>query len=284
MPQREFQKDQGYLTFALGEKYLRLAYVQAMSIKFTQKINNCAVIVDKVSADNNPQFLKVFDKVIVVDYTPQDWDMTQYYRAFALTPWRETVLIEADILLTHSIDHWWNAMRLRDVCLTTEVKDFRENIITSRKHRKLFDVNNLPDVYAGFMYFRYSELASEFFFVIRLIINEWNWFAKEFLIKNEDMRVRIDEVFAIAARIYGMQNVTLPISIPTFVHGKEGLWGFSEQQLWYEQLFTEWDEHVPLIGHYKQRLPLHYHHKDWITDDVIREYERNYQKFVTSSS
>ncbi len=284
MSQREFQAEQGYLTFALGEKYLRLAYAQAMSIKLTQKINNCAVIVDKISADNNPQFLKVFDKTIIIDYNPISWDMTQHHRAFGLTPWRETVLLEADMLLPHSIDHWWDTMRLRDVCLTTTVKDFRENIITSRKHRKLFDINLLPNVYAGFVYFKYGQFSQEFFFIVKNIINEWDWFSKEFLIKNEDKRVRIDEVFSIAARIYGIQNVSLPIPIPTFIHGKEGLWGLTEQQPWYDQLFTEWDKHVPLIGHYRQRLPLHYHHKDWITDDVIREYERNYKEFFTSIS
>jgi hypothetical protein len=76
----------------------------------------------------------------------------------------------------------------------------------------------------------------------------------------------------------GKQYVTLPIPIPTFVHGKGGAWGLSEQTPWYEQLYVEWDNSVPIIGHYHQRLPLHYHHKEWITNDIIERYERNYNE------
>lgn len=283
MSKREFIDQQGFLTFALGETYLRLAYVQALSIKLTQKIKNCAIIVDVHTAKNNPQYLKVFDRVIEINHTPLSWDMTQHYRAFALTPWKETILLEADMLLTNSIDHWWNTLRLRDICLTSSVRNFREEVITSRKYRRLFDENVLPDVYAGLLYFRYSEFASEFFTLVKFIMMEWDWISKDHLIKNEDLRVRIDEVFSLAARIVGIHNVTLPLTVPTFIHAKEGLWDLVTQQPWYEQLFCEWDNTTPLIGHYPQRLPLHYHHKEWITDDIIRQYERNYEKFLTGN-
>lgn len=283
MSQREFIDQQGYLTFALGKQYFKCAYAQALSIKLSQKILNCAVIVDEETAVENAEYLYIFDKVIQIKYKPSNWDMSQYWRAFSLTPWKETILLESDIVLTESIDHWWDIMRLRDVCLTTQVRNFREEIITSRKHRQLFDVNHLPDIYAGFMYFKYSEFTMEFFALIRFIMDEWDWVAKEHFIKNTDLRIRIDEVFSLATRIMGIQHVTLPNTIPTFVHSKEGLWNLSEQQLWYEQLFCEWDNNVPVIGHYKQRLPLHYHHKEWLTDDIIRQYERNYKKLFASN-
>lgn len=283
MSQREFLGDQGYITFALGKKYLKLAYLQALSIKISQKINNYAVVVDKETAKDIDQYKHVFDYVREIDYIPTEWDMTQHGRAFGLTPWRETVLLDADIIFNSSVDHWWDIMRLKDVCLTTNVKDFREDTITSRNHRKLFDENLLPNVYAGFVYFRYSKLAADFFLVIKLLIENWDWIANEHLIKNEDKRVRLDELFALATRIYGIHNVTLPVPIPTFVHGKGDLWGLSSQQPWHEQLFTEWNNTKLLVGHYRQRLPFHYFHKEWITEDVIGQFERNYQELIASS-
>lgn len=281
MSQREFKGEQGYITFALGKDYAKLAYAQALSIKSTQKINNYAVVTDKETATEFEKFSKIFDHVITIDYTPVDWDMSQHWRIFYLTPWRETVMLDADMIFTKSVDHWWDALRLKEICLTKNVKDFRETTITSRNHRKLFDENLLPDVYAGFVYFRYTHIAMEFFLLIKEITEKWDWIANDHLIKNEDKRVRLDELFSIATRIFGIQNVTLPISIPTFIHGKGGLWGLSEQQPWYEQLFTELNEENLLIGHYPQRLPFHYHHKEWITEDVIKQLERNYKKFLT---
>lgn len=282
MSQRNFLNEQGYLTFALGEKYVKLAYLQALSIKTSQKINNYAVIVDK-SNESLAQQYKVFDKVIVLDYVPNEWDMTQHYRAFALTPWRETILLEADIIFSTSLDHWWSALRLRDVCLTSQVFNFREDRITSRVHRKLFDINHLPDVYAGVMYFRYSQFSANFFGLLKQITSEWEWFAKEHLIRNENKQFRIDEAVAIAARIIGEELVTLPIPIPAFVHGKSELWDLPWSQPWYELLYAEYDDKL-IVGHHYQRLPFHYHHKEWITDDIIRAYERNYSKLSQSNS
>lgn len=283
MSKRNFKADQGFLTFAIGKEYVKLAHIQALSIKLTQKINNVAIVVDNESVEELDKYSHVFDHVIKIDHSPSEWDMTQYWRAFQLTPWRETILVEADMIFPTSIDHWWSALQQREVCLTNQVKDFRENTITTRKYRKLFDVNLLPDVYAGLIYFRYTQFSMEFFAVIKSIMENWKWVSKEHLIKNENPTVRIDEVFSLATRIVGIQNVTLPISFPTFTHGKSGAWGLSDNLPWYEQLYVEWYNNVPIIGHYHQRLPLHYHYKEWITEDVINRYERNYFKLNKSS-
>jgi hypothetical protein len=190
-------------------------------------------------------------------------------------------LLDADIIFPQSIDHWWDTMRLKEICFTTNVQNFREDEIQSRRHRKLFDENLLPNVYGGFVYFRYTQLTMEFFVLVKHIISNWDWIANQHLIKNEDQRIRMDEVFAIAVRMFGIQHTTLPVNIPTFVHAKEALWGLSEQQQWYKQLFVEFSEDL-LVGHYKQRIPFHYHHKEWITEDVIRQLERNYEKSINS--
>lgn len=280
MSRRNFKANQGFLTFALGKEYAKLAYAQALSIKLTQQIKNVAVVVDNTAALELQNFPNIFDDIIKIDYTATEWDMSQYWRAFHITPWCETFLIEADMIFPTSIDHWWDAVRQKDVCLTREVKDFRENTITTRRYRKLFDENLLPNIYAGFMYFRYTHFAAEFFALIKFIFEDWEWISKEHLIKNDNPKVRIDEVFSLATRIMGIEHLTLPIHIPTFTHGKSGAWGLSDTHPWYEQLYVEWNNVVPIIGHFHQRVPLHYHYKEWITEDVIRQYERYYEEFT----
>lgn len=280
MSQRNFKDNQGYITFALGEPYLKLAYAQALSIKATQQIKNYAVVIDNTVENDIDKYKHVFDEVIKIDYTASNWDMSKHWKVFQLTPWRETVMLDADILFVKPIDHWWDVMRLRDVCLTNEVKDFKEDTVVSRRYRKLFDENVLPNIYAGFTYFRYSQISLEFFTLIKTISDNWEWVAKEHLIKNQDLRIRLDELFALATRIFGIQHVTLPYAIPTFTHGKGGLWGLSEQQPWYEQMFVELSENNLLVEHYPQRIPFHYHHKEWITDDILGQLERNYEKSI----
>lgn len=281
MSKRDFKYEKGFLTFALGKTYIKLAYLQALSIKITQKNKNYAVIVDKQNETLANSYKDVFDEIIVIDHEPTDWDMTQHHTAFELTPFCETIMLDADMIMTESIDHWWPSLQLKDVCLTNEVHDFMEKKITSKKHRQLFEINHLPNVYAGMMYFRSSQFAAEFFMLLKHITDEWAWFANEHLIKNTDKRFRIDEAVSLAARIVGVHNVTLPAAIPTFVHAKSELLDLANLP-WYEQLYAEYDERL-IVGHYIQRLPFHYHYKEWINNDIIEKFERNYRKLLASS-
>lgn len=210
--------------------------------------------------------------------------MTQHYRAFNLTPWRETVMLDADMIFTSSVDHWWPTMRLLDVCVTNNVYDYTESMITSRACRKLFDINLLPNAYGAFMYFRYTMFSNDFFQKMKQVTENWNWFADSYLIKNENPIPRLDEILAITTRVVGIEKCMLPISIPTFVHAKNELLNLTLETPWYEQVYVEWDGIVPIIDHFKQRLPLHYHYKEFVTDDIIRNFERHYKESNQSNT
>jgi hypothetical protein len=101
--------------------YLRLAYAQALSIKCTQKIKNYAVIVDQETAQQIQDHHRlVFDHVIVLerdDATAHDWKLANEWQAYDLTPFRETIKLESDILFTRNIDHWWAGMRIKKLLL-----------------------------------------------------------------------------------------------------------------------------------------------------------------------
>ena len=282
---KQWQADHGFMTFAVGKDYLRAARAQAMSIKLTQGIKNFAVVVDqsasKLILDDD---VSMFDKIIVIDHTANGWDMTQEWRSFALSPWRHTIKTDADMLFTASIDHWWTAMQYRDVCIATSVRDFRGDIITSRWHRKLFDENNLPNVYSAMTYFRYSRSAGNFFDTVRKIYEDWDWYAQNLLVKNDDPRPRTDEIFALASMITGAENTTWPTdSLPTFVHMKEQLNQLSSSQPWYEQIPNYWHVDKLFVGNIAQQLPFHYHQKDWMDDKLYASIYRDYSKLYHSS-
>ena len=163
------QAHQGFLTIAQNTEinYLKLAYVQAMSIKLTMPDSLYAVIVDEHTEQQiTEDHKKVFDYIITLphDYAKdQTWKLSNEWQVFYLTPFKETIKLESDLIFTRSIKHWWTVFRLKNIVLSYGCRDYAQNISTSRHYRKLFDDNELPDVYNGLMYFRYSQEANDFF-------------------------------------------------------------------------------------------------------------------------
>ena len=129
----------------------------------TQKNNQFAVVVDKNTSQKiTDQHKKVFDYIIESpEHTFGPYGTEAF--VFELTPFKETIKLESDLVFTRSIDHWIHAFRLRDMVLSTGCRNYKQQIANSRKYRKTFDDNNLPDVYNGLMYFRFTKTARDFF-------------------------------------------------------------------------------------------------------------------------
>ena len=66
-------------------------------------------------------------------------------------------------MFTDDINHWLHALRLRDICLSYNCRDYQGHRVTKTAYRKFFGLNDLPDVYNGMMYFRWSQTAVDFF-------------------------------------------------------------------------------------------------------------------------
>lgn len=281
---REYKGDRGYLTFALGKGYVKHAAAQAMSIKLTQKqVTACAVVVDDIAAaEITDDQRRLFDEIIPVSYKAVGWDMSQECNAWPLTPWRETIKTDADMLFTSSIDHWWQHLQTRGMCITSCIRDFRGNVITSRRHRQLFDENLLPNVYSALTYFNQSEIAYQFFSAARGATIDWPWIAKQHLIKNDDPTLRTDELFAISARIVGEEHVTWPAAFPAFVHMKEEINNLSTSKPWHKQLPCYWENKKFFVGNHQQSLPFHYHHKELLDAGLYESIKRDYRKLVES--
>ena len=273
MPQHKEQ--QGFLTFAKNTDtvdYLQLAYVQCLNVKATQKINRYAVVVDaatynKLEAKHHDTFDYIFraDSLGTFD---NEW------QAFWFTPFKETIKLEADLLFTRSIDHWWNTFRLRDVVMSTGCRDYQQNLSNERAYRRVFDDNDLPDVYNGLMYFRYSQIAHDFFSIAREIFIHWD--DVSLLLKNCRTEPSTDLVYAIAARVVGEENCTLPTAdFINFVHMKPAINKFSDSLKFTDVFVTEFDGGMIRINNINQYHPLHYYVKDFVTPEMEAYYARS---------
>ena len=180
-------------------------------------------------------------------------------QVFKLTPFRETIKLEADMLISSPIAHWWDLFRHRDVVISTGCRNWRGEVSSARNYRKVFDDNQLPDVYNAITYWRLSSTAKEFFELVRDIFANWSEFKK--LIKFPPESADTDLVYAIAAQIMGPEQVTMPFATyPQIVHMKRHHAG-TETERWTSELV--WETTPLRINTIAQWGAFHYNIKDW---------------------
>ena len=281
-----FLAQRGFFTFAQNNSttdYLSLAYGQALSIKCTQKdVTAFAVAVDApTKACITDAHRAVFDCIVDIpedNAASDEWKLKNEWQAWWLTPFKETIKLESDILFTSSIDHWWPGMQQREVCLTANVRDYEGNISASRAYRKVFDDNLLPDVYNGIMYFRYGQESMNFFVYARYIFQNWGNVRTTLLKNCHDPEPTTDVVFALAALMLGEERCTnYALSYPTFTHMKGAINGWGVNTDWTDKLYSQIDSHLNLtVGFTRQQYPFHYQQKKFLTNEVIKKYEEAY--------
>jgi hypothetical protein len=271
----------GFVTFAQNTDsvdYLELAYLQALNVKATQRNNKYAVIVDAATREKvDERHLNAFDYIIDLptdnNSSTSAWKLANEYQVFRLTPFKETIKLESDLLFTGSIDHWLPAFRLRNVVLSTGCRDFQGRLSPVRKYRQFFDDNNLPDVYNGLMYFRYSQEAFNFFTTAETVFRNWDTLRD--LLKNcREDTPSTDVLYAVTALLVGEDTCTIPsLDFVNFVHMKPGIQHWSDARSWLETVVAERDGDVIRINNQNQYHPVHYQDKAYATQELIEYYE-----------
>lgn len=233
--------ERGYLIPAIGDTYVACANQLADSIrKFHPEANITILTQDLLPHCDQGGYAN-------------DWQM------FAVSPYRQTIKLEADMICTSPIDHWWTLFEQRDVVISQGARTFYDEPAESRYYRKIFDQNNLPDVYNAITYWRLSQTAKEFFNLVKVIFQNWSEYKK--LLKFPDDVPTTDVVYAIAAIIMGIETVTLPPGVgPTIVHMKRYINPIQTDN-WTKELV--WENNPFRINTVAQHGLVHYHIKDW---------------------
>ena len=251
-------EEQGYLIVACNTDtvdYVGCASLLAESVKHWHPGAKVCLLTDQ-AVDNS-----VFDYVNILSTVDQHNPYANDWQVFSHTPFRETIKLEADMLITSDIQHWWNMFRHRDLVVSTGCRDWQDRTSTARNYRKIFDDNNLPDVYNAITYWRLSETAKEFFSLVRNIFDHWAEF--QTLLKFPEAVPSTDVVYAMAAQIIGPEQVTLPFaSYPRMVHMKQHI-AKTETTDWTRELVWEYHNHQLRIDTVAQWGAFHYNTKTW---------------------
>jgi len=233
--------ERGYLIPAIGKEYEACAEQLANSIRQFHPDANITILTESMLPYGRQGGFR------------DDW------QCFSASPYRQTIKLEADMLCTSPIDHWWTLFEKRDIVISQGARNFYDQPAESRYYRKIFDENSLPDVYNAITYWRVSQTAKDFFKLVRSIFEHWTEYKR--LLKFPDDEPTTDVVYAIAAVIMGEETVTLPKGLgPTIVHMKRYINSFKGTD-WTRELI--WENNPFRINTVAQWGLVHYHVKDW---------------------
>jgi hypothetical protein len=270
----EVLHERGYLIVASihqSTDYLACARALAKSLRW--HMPDCKICLVTNGEESDP----VFDIVKTFPFEAKggwhdDWQV------FYATPFRQTIKLEADMLITQPIDHWWNWFEHRDVVISKGIRNYQNTIATTRAYRGLFDDNDLPDVYNSITYWRKSALAAEFFNIVKTLFENWT-VARTALAYCDTVDANTDMIYAIAAKMIGEEKVTLPYLWPNMIHMKcAANWIQNESYPWIDQAVWEFDNGKIRINTIEQQWPFHYHHKEF-----AHEAEKHYDELLGSS-
>ena len=253
--------------------YLKLAYAVALSIKNTQKegYDKVALVIDDKTEVNSLSSPWVFDEII-------EWKQETYWDGRSwmdkLSPWENTVCLDADMLFLRDYSHWIEYFIDNcDLYVANKSYTYRGEIVTNDFYRKAFVKNSLPNLYSFFTFFKKdSKLTTEFFTLGRYILKNPVEFSNTFLSSYKPKVVGTDEAFALSAKILDIADtIAYPLEFPKVVHLK----GQIQNWPWPADIVTN---HVGFylnkqgnlkIGNFQQFDIVHYVEKTLITDEVI---------------
>jgi hypothetical protein len=189
-----------------------------------------------------------------------DWKLINDWQVYEASPYDYTIKLEADMYVPRNIDHWWDALKDRDVVVSTAIRDYKQEISTVRLYRRFIDDNKLPDVYNAITYFKKSPIAEEFYKLVREIFTNWEEY-KKILQCNYREYATTDWVYAIACHIMGAEKTTLPtFNEMTMIHMKQYIAGTPTDD-WTDTLLYEFLPDQIRIQTIPQQYPFHYHVK-----------------------
>jgi hypothetical protein len=253
--------------------YLKLAYALALSIKNTQKpgYDQVALVINNKTQIDNLKSPWVFDQVI-------EWDQETFWDGRSwmdqLSPFENTVCLDADMLFTRDYSHWIEYfIENCELYVANKSYTYRGEEVYDTHHRKTFIKNGLPNLYSLYTFFKKdSVLAKEFFDLGRDIIKNPIEFSNVFLSEHKPKLLGTDEAFALSAKILDISDqISYTLDFPNVVHMKPMVQNWP----WPANV---WSDHVGFyinrkghikIGNYQQHGIVHYVEKDKITDEVI---------------
>lgn len=270
----------GFCLLAQNNKdtnYIRQAYALAKSLHRYNDGQRISLITNDIVPD---KWKEPFDQIIPIPWTDSaedsDWKIENRWKVYHASPYDETIVLEADMLILSDITHWWKELEKRDVFFVSNVRTYRDEIVTSRYYRKTFDANELPNLYSALHYFKKGDRAKEFYTLLEIIVNNWELFYSKYAKERYQKWCSIDLCASIASKILGNEKeITDPNSYITFTHMKPHVqkWQYVPEK-WSSVIGKYYrNDGTLLLGNFVQTSVLHYVEEEFLTEKIIEKLE-----------
>jgi len=268
----------GFLIFAENSKscnYVEQAYALALSIKNTQDTVLNVSLVTNDTVPKNQQH--VFDHVISIPWTSETvesvYKAEHRWKLFHITPYDETIVLDADMLFLDDVSDWWEYCSDHDLRFCSKIKNYKRELVPKDVvHRRAFIDNNLTNPYYALHYFKKSDKALEFYKTLEFISNNWEWCYTKFAPVSYQNWLSMDLASAIAIEMTGFHDAVIDQTCPLeFVHMKPGIQGWSAPG-------TSWQDAVPyilnskgelIVGNIRQSKLFHYVEKNFMSKKIL---------------
>lgn len=277
------QLSKGFLIFAENTEdtnYIEQAYALALSIKSTQKnVKNVSLVTNNKVLKS---YSKVFDNIISVPWVDDNKEKTRYraeqrWKLYHITPYKETMVLDADMIFLEDVSDWWNYCQNFDLKFCSNVLNYKlEEITHDHVYRRAFTDNKLSNPYMACHYFKFSDNALAFYKALEFVCNNWEWAYTKFAPVSYQNWLSLDLAAAIAIEISGLYDSVYDACCPLeFVHMKVGL------QNW-PVIPDSWQDAVPyvlnsnknlIVGNIRQPKLFHYIEKSFLSKKIIKKLE-----------
>lgn len=255
--------------------YVKQAYALALSLHKHNKGQKISLITNDQVPD---EWKEPFDQIIPIPWTDSaensSWKIENRWKVYHASPYEETIVLEADMLVLSDITHWWDELAKRELFFVSNVKTYRNETITSRYYRKVFDANKLPNLYSAFHYFKKGDTAKQFYTLLEIVMNNWELFYTMYAKDNYQKWCSVDLCAAIVSKILGNEtDITDPNSFITFVHMKPYVQNWkSVPEKWSSVIGRYYRNDGNLfLGNFLQTGILHYVEDEFLTNEIIEK-------------
>lgn len=258
--------------------YLKQAYALALSIKISQQsVNNVSLVTNDPVPDS---YKHVFDQIIPIpwtDNTESRYRAENRWKLYYATPYDETIVLDADMLVLEDISSWWEQCKVYDVNYCSKIKNYKLEPVIDTVYRQSFIVNHLPSSYCALHYFKKSTVASEFYKCLEFVCNNWQKCYTIFAPELYEDYLSMDKAVAISIQLSGITAIDAASPLE-FIHMRPGLQGWVVPS-------TSWQRSVPailnskgelVVGNIKQSRVFHYIEKDFLSDNILKKLELVY--------
>jgi hypothetical protein len=207
-----------------------------------------------------------------------EWKVANRWKLYHASPYDETIVMDTDMLVLQNIDSWWNFLSNYEVFYTSKVYTYRGEVVNDTYYRKTYIANNLPNVYAGFHYFKKCDFAKDFYSWLELVMNNWQFFYGHYASKEYQNFLSVDTSTAIVTKILDCEDqiTNKKVTFPSFTHMKPRIQGwYNPSETWRSRVGAYLTDDLKLkIGNHQQQGIFHYTEKEFLDESKIQKYER----------